>query len=904
MTSAPFERAPPLSPNFLDTLGSLENEENVVAWINEVLDVDEGTPSGADLNAMDKQVSQLIASLDVASEDLSLQLEHLIDDVSRSSSRLPYDLHFMRDSAFSLQGALNALTSRSDSSFSAESSQALATLHNLDTIKAHMETARDVLREAESWSTLESEVSSLLSEQSYEKAAEKLSEANKSVVVFQNTSDYEHRRALMVSLQNQLEASLSSALIAAINSHDLAVCRNYYTIFCNIQRDSEFRTYYHGSRRSGLISMWQDISLTDVGDPVPSPGTSPAQPFATFLSTFFTSFLATLNTERTSISAIFPDPQTTLSTFITSTLSSLQPTFAQRLSALSNHLGPSSLIELIAAFQVTEKFAVAADKILERTERSTANALLSPPESAAATPETTPLSRQNSRRKSNRMSISRRMSMSYTNKSFAASGSGLDWEQDLFEPFLEFQVEYSTLEKRLLKASLQNMAGDASTSDQARLLRERSVDVFSLAESSLERVLSFTHGYGVLGLIRAVDEFFQTFISSSQTALANTGAAGRQLPSSSSGENVTDLDYTDDDWSEIQTWLHLLESLRTVLERENLFEVKLRAVLLQVAASFRSMEQDLLGTAYIPGTTRGEVQLLTQSVLNSADLHALLKEHEPESRAPSQDNIPRPSASRTTSGVQKGVLLSQSRAAVAAFTTMCQTSLQAAMLAPLRRYLDSYDSLPLWTAHPSDSRQRRTGASATSEAQVPTFSLSPSDIMQHVAEGLLNLPRLFEVYAADDVLAFSMETLPCVDMELLDSLVEAPREPQPMHARRQSMSVKAQVPTTLPQRESFSPEAIESVWLSSLGRSLVEHLTATVLPKIRSLTAAGAAQLVSDLGYLSNIIGALNVESEALEKWKDAAALDEERGVKKLSEGANDPSLVQVAKMRGWAAVM
>ena len=39
-------------------------------------------------------------------------------------------------------------------------------------IKKNMELARDILRAAESWSTLESEVSSLLSEQSYEKATE------------------------------------------------------------------------------------------------------------------------------------------------------------------------------------------------------------------------------------------------------------------------------------------------------------------------------------------------------------------------------------------------------------------------------------------------------------------------------------------------------------------------------------------------------------------------------------------------------------------------------------------------------------------------------------------------------------------------------------------------------------
>ena len=57
-------------------------------------------------------------------------------------------------------------------------------------------------------------------EKNDEKAAERLSEASKSMVVFENTSEYESRRTLMVSLQNQLEAALSSALVAAVNSRE------------------------------------------------------------------------------------------------------------------------------------------------------------------------------------------------------------------------------------------------------------------------------------------------------------------------------------------------------------------------------------------------------------------------------------------------------------------------------------------------------------------------------------------------------------------------------------------------------------------------------------------------------------------------------------------------------------
>ena len=67
----------------------------------------------------------------------------------------------------------------------------------------------------------------------------------------------------------------------------------------------------------------------------------------------------------------------------------------------------------------------------------------------------------------------------------------------------------------------------------------------------------------------------------------------------------------------------------------------------------------------------------------------------------------------------------------------------------------------------------------------------------------------------------------------------------------------------------MTPEMVSSTWLASLALSLLSHLTTTVLPNIPSLSTAGAAQLAEDLGYLSQIVKALNVEWEKLEQWKD-----------------------------------
>ncbi|KAJ3494717.1 hypothetical protein NLJ89_g10747 [Agrocybe chaxingu] len=307
----------PTSTNQL--VESLEQYEDVVSWINDTLtprdgDDDDSSPLPlTDLAELDHQITQLLTSLDIASEDASAQIERLIDDVSRGIPRLAYDLHFMKDGASTLQNALVGVLQRSRDAIPKETSAALDNLHQLDTVKGRMEAAREVLREAESWSTLEHEVTSLIAEKSYAKAAERLSEANKSMVVFQNTPEYDPRRNLMVNLQNQLEAALSTALISAINAQDSDACKEYFSIFSIIQRESEFRNYYYASRRSTIVSLWQNTPLVDCDPTSKAPNEGATQGFADFLPKFYTNFTYLLNTERTSICAIFPDPSFTLS---------------------------------------------------------------------------------------------------------------------------------------------------------------------------------------------------------------------------------------------------------------------------------------------------------------------------------------------------------------------------------------------------------------------------------------------------------------------------------------------------------------------------------------------------------------------------------------------------------------
>lgn len=860
---------------------TLEQHDDVVTWINEVLVVNqaEGPDSILELSDLDHQITQMLSIVDISSEDTSNQVERIIEDVSRGIPRLAYDLHFMKDGASTLQSALIALLRRSRDAAPKESSAALDTLHQLDTIKGRMEAARDVLREAESWSTLEHEVTSLVAEKSYTKAAERLSEANKSMVVFQNTAEYDLRRTLLVNLQNQLEAALSTALISAINAQDSIACKNYFSIFSIIERESEFRNYYYASRRSSIVSLWQAAILSDCG----IRGNDETS-FINFLPVFFSDFLSLLESEKSSICAIFPDPALTVSQFISSILSSLQPTMAQRLTLFSAHYGELVLPNLISILRATEEFATGVENIVEKVKLC-ASPLLS---SISSWPDRA----QSHRRRSSRMSISLRPGQ-HRVLNLKESLEISEWDQELFQPFLDFQADYGSLERRYLEQSLHtiitNDTRDAiHIADRPRLFKERSVDIFGMAERSMDRCKTFTHGYGAVGLLHALDAFFQYFIDMWNADLELESHSSPHIQNSISETELSDLDYTTQDWFHIQLSLDLLASAKSSYDRLSSFETKIRTYLCQVAAHFRSATNDPFN--FQIAATKGESQLLEQSALNSAELHGLLLSAENESVNRDPPFTASLRHQPPTPIIPTESLLINAGKSISNLARTCQSSMTKTILSPLRKHLVSYPSLPAWR-----STADINVAISSNDLKVPTFSLSPTEIMQRVAEGLLNLPRLFEIYADDDALAFSLDTLPFID----DDILKAPTEQ--MQDAVQTSSWRGSSNYTKPV--VIDAETVTSAWLITLGHTLLDHLTSDILPTIPALTNSGAAQLFSDLEYVSNIVRALNVEHTSLEKWKTYVGISKEDGLKLIAEsgpGSLESVLETVSKLRGW----
>jgi hypothetical protein len=124
------------------------------------------------------------------------------------------------------------------------------------------------------------------------------------------------------------------------------------------------------------------------------------------------------------------------------------------------------------------------------------------------------------------------------------------------------------------------------------------------------------------------------------------------------------------------------------------------------------------------------------------------------------------------------------------------------------------------------------------------------------------------------------------------AFIEAP-VPSGGHMRRASVSFTS-------RGSVADPEAVSSAWLVSLGHTFIGYVTQEILPAISSLSTAGGSQLASDLEYLMNIVRALNVEHEGLEKWKMYVEMEEDDVRAKLKEKEDaDSILADIARLRG-----
>ncbi|CAG8469612.1 1487_t:CDS:2, partial [Diversispora eburnea] len=719
-----------------------------------------------ELLILENHASDIVEKLQYLNQGVSHRLENTIEDIVKNMPSIMTELQIIQQNSENLKESV-ALVKSSLGNVENNTGKAIERLKYLDLVKTRMELSRDVLREAENWSNLEAEASTIFASQDYQKAAIRLQEAEKSLVIFHNTPEYEERRKLLTELQNQLEATVSPQLVAALSQHDISACQKFFTIFSQIGRKKEFCNYYYGSRKAPLVKVWQNASLIDINSTV-------VPKFIEFLQEFFHELFVVLNEEYTWCGNIFPDANETIISLIENIFNSLKPSLGVRLAGLVEHYHEQCLPEIINAFIVKKR-----------------------------------------------------------------NGGSLDLEG---------------------------------------VMADNIGKIFSMAESALQRCMTLTHGFAGVGLVDVLNYYFAEFIKEYQSLLdqlrIDCGLKENTQTTNFTSMNRDYFDFDQDrlqqeDWSNFQIGLRLLATCRLASDKLNNFEMTVKFILSTVLPLINqdddSLNEDLewyeRKSSTIPNLsktlsigTQSSILLLKQSPLNSYQLYELL------------------------SNLESRELLEPSKRSIGNFIRSSQRFVYDTIFLPIVKHLVNLPMMEVWKA------TAELAQVSPFNLEIPTFSLSPSEYITRVGEHLLTLPQQFEVYADDKSLAFSIKSLPYSDAipmqtDITTSSSSSNILKDPLDAEglssitivnedgiaNEDKSITTTITTITPsssqlidQEEEISTEEVTHAWITSVARGTMHALLEGILA-IPQLSSHGNQQLLTDLGYLTNVLSALDI---------------------------------------------
>lgn len=865
-----------------DPIGALTNMDgpaDLAAWLDHYVS-SSSSSSSSRLQSKDDAATTATSKLDdttAALRQLSLQLssvrdasrtelDQIISSLVSTIPKIGIELKLMSETASTLQSRVHSLQTHS-STKDASTDAALARIAALSKAKAGLIDARHTLREAQAWSTLESQVNMLLSEERWQESVDRVSKAADSLRLFSGSAkSNEERTSLLQSLTKRIQDQLAPVLQEAIASRDSDKLARMAALLAQTQNGvPTFFHIYTKSRSQALLSRWAQTASETSNKPLPAQ-----------LTSLFGDLLALLGEERVASASLFTDPNRATQLLTADILARLDPpihTCIQR-ATRAPHL-ESFLAALTDGYKATEEAIRAIQSIIPEAKPTQDN-LDDDAESSPSPIDSTLLILES------------------TNKI---------WLRLMVEPFIPYQTRLATFEAEAMQSRLQSL--QASAEPNAASVSTASTQALQVTKAALRRSTALTKSFATPSLLPSLDSLFEGAMervkkeldAELQRVLSGVQGRIRRLHLQGGAGQAT-LTYdergevlTSSDWDEFRKATEKLAACR------------------EAAAAVRALEETIayqiseLGPLVKPPTAEAAqmqvdfssaVSALATSSLNTPALHELIAKSK---RILTTSSWNTPSASSSTD-LQ---LLPNARTSILSIGSSLQTFQHDLVLSQFLPELELYPTLAIWTSnkHPSIVNEY--------DLAMPKFSLSPTEAMARIGEAMLNLPRLFEAYA-DEVLLFCLSSSTTASASKQEGAggqghvrhaTMAPSADSTAAGRTMHRQAFSTTTTPLPSDPPTASEEDSAGVLSSYLRSLLilffTRFLSSTIPSLPRLTEIGAAQLATDLDYLSNISSVIWGESEGiLRGWKKAAELSTDEG-KRLVSGEGGKMQVE-----GW----
>ncbi|KAF9902457.1 hypothetical protein EC991_004874 [Linnemannia zychae] len=484
----------------------------------------ESTTARRQTTVLTQHATTHLTKLHLLASQTSAALSSTTQDMVKLLPRLTHELDQLRQETRTLQEGIRLVRGDINTVDSNDTVQALDRLKYLDLVKTRMEATHSALREAENWRNLEAEAKDILAKGDFTRAATRLSEAERSLVVYKNTNVEGDRMTLLVSLKDQLEQQVMSKVKEALEQKDTASCQTLIKVFGLIGRQERFQDFYISQRRAPLLEQWKRLTQAlNIGLRPAAPGAShvssgtDSKDFITALQTFYKDASSMLHDEFAWITSIFSDPSATIHSLVHDIFSHIDPNMQMALQQIAKSQGDEGgLPILISAFMATEAFGTRMERIVSQPLVGGGQREHSGGRSRAGSLVVHDGSKDG---KGTRASFSQDKSLE-----LKVSHDPHEWAYILYEPFMAYQRNYGKLEgahlRALLSTSVPAMApyldptarsrGIAkSSSHLVKIMTNTNALAFNLAEGAIARCMRLTHGFGAPGLLDGLNGFFK-----------------------------------------------------------------------------------------------------------------------------------------------------------------------------------------------------------------------------------------------------------------------------------------------------------------------------------------------------------------------------------------------------------
>ncbi|KAG0348026.1 hypothetical protein BG004_006320 [Podila humilis] len=743
-----------------------------------------------------------LTKLHLLAAQTSAALSSTTQDMVKLLPRLTHELDQLRQETKALQEGIRIVRSDVHSVESTDTVQALDRLKYLDLVKTRMEATHSALREAENWRNLEAEAHDILAKGDFVKAATRLSEAERSLVVYKNTNVEGDRMALLTVLKDQLEQQIMSKVKDALEHKDTATCQTLMSVFALIGRPEKFQDYYISQRRAPLMETWKRSSLANG-----------SKEFVSTLQIFYKDTSSMLHDEYAWITSIFSDPTATIHSLVHDIFSRLDPAMQVTLQQIyKTHGDEGALPILIDAFEASEHFGTRMERIvaqplvgIQREQMSISNANNSRSRSSTLL--------QDNARKDRRGSFSR-LPQHSDSLCQSSARDPHEWAYILYEPFMSYQRDYGKLEESHLRALLQKrvpgMAPSTGNTPRTKETFNASANVlkimtlsikesFDLAGGSISRCMRLTHGMGAPGLLDGLNGFFnevmdrytdllvecrlryglpldEAFPTPKVSSLNQPQA--RSGPGFGRGDEEEDSDGSADDGNDpdqvnsrlFQMGLRLMVLCRQIVDKLEQLDVKAKKALKGVD---EIVKLDQFGQESHAGQPPcASITLLQQSNLNSFRLSEIL---DVVKKSAVKDDAAETGArtDRMATGTDLALepkphhLFLPSHQRAVKLTKLCQRFIFDSIYIPLVNPLTDLAILPFWTEGMdqegediNSTRRIHKSTLGGTRTDVLKFRSGPSEYMGEMLRRLHALSDTFGMYEGDVGLRFGIHVLP------------------------------------------------------------------------------------------------------------------------------------------------